>query len=205
MEAEIKPAVLATFDRIASNYKKLRRLQDAVVGGGSKARALTPAQERRAKKLTEEIVTDVKSLSLNQARIDSLVEQLYDINKRLISFDAKLLRLGESHGVDRSEFLSHYRGHELDPHWTRRIARFSAKGWKSFCQKEKEIDRQDPHRDPPARGGDRPADRRVPRHRPQGAEGRARGAAGEEGDGGGEPPPRHLDREEIHEPRPAIP
>ncbi len=138
MEAEIKPAVLATFDRIASNYKKLRRLQDAVVGGGSKARALTPAQERRAKKLTEEIVTDVKSLSLNQARIDSLVEQLYDINKRLISFDAKLLRLGESHGVDRSEFLSHYRGHELDPHWTRRIARFSAKGWKSFCQKEKE-------------------------------------------------------------------
>ncbi len=138
MEAEIKPAVLATFDNIASNYKKLRRLQDAVVGGGSKAHVLTPAQERRAKKLTEEIVTDVKSLSLNQARIDSLVEQLYDINKRLISFDAKLMRLGESHGVDRSEFLTHYRGHELDPHWTRRIARFSAKGWKSFCQKEKD-------------------------------------------------------------------
>jgi RNA polymerase primary sigma factor len=138
MEAEIKPAVLATFDRIASNYKKLRRLQDAIVGGGSKARALTPAQERRAKKLTEEIVTDVKSLSLNQARIDSLVEQLYDINKRLISFDSKLLRLGESHGIDRSDFLTHYRGHELDPHWTRRIARFSAKGWKAFCQKEKD-------------------------------------------------------------------
>ncbi len=138
MEAEIKPAVLETFDRIASNYKKLRRLQDALVGGGSKTRALTPAQERRYKKLTDEIVTDVKSLSLNQARIDSLVEQLYDINKRLISFDGKLLRLGESHGVDRSDFLSHYRGHELDPHWTRRIARLSAKGWKSFCQKEKD-------------------------------------------------------------------
>ena len=138
MEAEIKPAVLETFDRIASSYKKLRRLQDAVVGGGSKTHALTPAQERRYKKLTDEIVTDVKSLSLNQARIDSLVEQLYDINKRLISFDGKLLRLGESHGVDRSDFLSHYRGHELDPHWTRRIARLSAKGWKSFCQKEKD-------------------------------------------------------------------
>jgi len=80
----------------------------------------------------------VKSLSLNQARIDSLVEQLYDINKRLISYDGKLLRLGESHGVDRSDFLAHYRGHELDPHWTRRIARLSSKGWKSFCQKEKD-------------------------------------------------------------------
>ena len=137
MEAEIKPAVLETFDRIASNYKKLRKLQDALVGG-SKAHALSPAQERRHKKLTEEIVADVKSLSLNQARIDSLVEQLYDINKRLISYDGKLIRLGESHGVDRSEFLSHYRGHELDPHWTRRISRLTAKGWKSFCQKEKD-------------------------------------------------------------------
>jgi RNA polymerase primary sigma factor len=138
MEAEIKPAVLETFDRIASNYKKLRRLQDALVGGTTKTHGLTPAQERRRKKLTDEIVTDVKSLSLNQARIDSLVEQLYDINKRLISFDSKLLRLGESHGVDRSDFLAHYRGHELDPHWTRRIARLSAKGWKAFCQKEKD-------------------------------------------------------------------
>lgn len=137
MEAEIKPAVLETFDRIASNYKKLRKLQDALVGG-SKAQALSPPQVRRHKKLTEEIVTDVKSLSLNQARIDSLVEQLYDINKRLISFDGKLLRLGESHGIDRSDFLSHYRGFELDPNWTRRIARLSAKGWKSFCQKEKD-------------------------------------------------------------------
>ncbi len=137
MEAEIKPAVLETFDRIASTYKKLRKLQDALVGG-SKAQALSPAQERRHKKLTEEIVTDVKSLSLNQARIDSLVEQLYDINKRLISFDGKLLRLGESHGIDRSEFLSHYRGSELDPNWTRRIARFTSKGWKSFCLKEKD-------------------------------------------------------------------
>lgn len=138
MEAEIKPAVLSTFDRIASSYKKLRRLQDALVGRSTKTRGLTPAQERRRKKLTDEIVTDVKSLSLNQARIDSLVEQLYDINKRLISFDAKLLRLGESHGVDRSDFLAHYRGHELDPNWTRRIARLSARGWKAFCQKEKE-------------------------------------------------------------------
>ncbi len=138
MEAEIKPAVLETFDRVASSYKKLRRLQDALVSGGTKARALTPAQERRHKKLTDEIVTDVKSLSLNQARIDSLVEQLYDINRRLISFDAKLMRLAESHGVPRMDFLERYRGYELDQYWTRRIVRLSGKGWKAFCQKEKE-------------------------------------------------------------------
>jgi RNA polymerase primary sigma factor len=137
MEAEIKPRVLETFDRVADTYKKLRRLQDQRVEGTLKSRTLSPAQERRYKKLTDEIVADVKSLSLNQARIESLVEQLYDINKRLISFDGKLMRLAESYGVDRMEFLSHYRGRELDPMWTRRVVRLTSKGWKPFCQNEK--------------------------------------------------------------------
>ena len=31
------------------------------------------------------------------------------------TYDGRLMRLGESYGVDRMEFLSHYRGNELDP------------------------------------------------------------------------------------------
>jgi RNA polymerase primary sigma factor len=67
MEAELKPKVLETFDRIADAYKKLRRLQDQNVENRLNDTKLTPAQERKYKKLREEeIVTDVKSLSLNQ-------------------------------------------------------------------------------------------------------------------------------------------
>jgi RNA polymerase primary sigma factor len=102
------------------------------------SRSLSPAQEKRLKKLNDEIIVDVKSLSLNQARIESLVEQLYDINKRLISYDGKLMRLAESYGVDRMEFLSHYRGNELDPQWRSRVARLTTRGWKEFCAKEKD-------------------------------------------------------------------
>ncbi len=56
---------------------------------------LSPAQERKYKKLKDEIIGEVKSLRLNQARIDSLVEQLYDINKRLVSNEGRLMRLSE--------------------------------------------------------------------------------------------------------------
>ena len=42
MEAEIKPAVLETFDRIAANYKKLRKLQDALVGGAAERARCRP-------------------------------------------------------------------------------------------------------------------------------------------------------------------
>ena len=138
MEAEIKPQVVETFDGIADNYKKLRKLQDQLVGKAMKSGSLSPSQERRYKKLREDIITDVKSLALNNARIEALVEQLYDINRRLISFDGKLMRLGESYGVDRMEFLAHYRSHELDPHWLRRVQRLTTPGWKEFVANEKD-------------------------------------------------------------------
>ncbi|VVT11194.1 RNA polymerase sigma factor RpoD [Rhizobium sp. EC-SD404] len=137
MEAELRPQVMATFDLIAETYKKLRKLQDQQVEARLAASAtLSPSQERSYKKLKEELITAVKSLALNQNRIDSLVEQLYDINKRLMQNEGRLLRLAESYGVKRESFLEEYRGAELDPNWMKSIANLSAKGWKEFAKSE---------------------------------------------------------------------
>src|SRR6266404_8600921 len=84
IEAELKPKVVETFDKIADNYKKLRRLQEQDISNQLQSESLSPSQERKYKKLKDEIIVEVKSLRLNQARIDSLVEQLYDINKKLV-------------------------------------------------------------------------------------------------------------------------
>src|SRR6187551_2199039 len=96
IEAELKPKVMEAFDKIASEYKRLRRLQDQDIANQLQNESLSPAQERKYKKIKEDLVTEVKSLRLNQARIDALVEQLYDINKRLISYEGRLMRLAES-------------------------------------------------------------------------------------------------------------
>jgi RNA polymerase primary sigma factor len=137
MEAELKPKVLETFDRVADAYKKLRRLQDQNVENKLKNETLSPAQERKYKSLKKEIVTDVKSLSLNQNRIDALVEQLYDINKRLIGLDVKLMRLAESHRISREDFLKNYQNSELDPKWLLRVSKLGTRGWKDFIAKDK--------------------------------------------------------------------
>ena len=138
IEAELKPKVVETFDKIADNYKKLRRLQEQDISNQLQNETLSPAQERKYKKLKDEIIVEVKSLRLNQARIDSLVEQLYDINKKLVSFEGRLLRLGDSHGVAREDFLRNYQGSELDPRWLNRVSKLSAKGWKNFVHHEKD-------------------------------------------------------------------
>ncbi|MAB14044.1 RNA polymerase sigma factor RpoD [Parvibaculum sp.] len=138
MEAELKPQVLEIFDKIAGDYKKLRKLQDQKVEFQLKGEELSSQQEKRYQKLTEDVIDEVKSLSLNNNRIESLVEQLYSINKRLMGLEGRLLRTAESHGIPREEFLKQYFGNELDPNWIRRVSRLKGKGWTSFTKDDRD-------------------------------------------------------------------
>ena len=138
IEAELKPMVIETFDTVAGTYKKLRRLQDQDIQLRLKRLSISPAQERKYKKLKNEIIAEVKSVRLNRARTDALVEQLYDINKRLVGYQGHLMRLAESHGVSHEDFLKNYLGSELDPLWLNRVSKLAAKGWKSFVARDKE-------------------------------------------------------------------
>ena len=145
IEAELKPKVIETFDTVAGAYKRLRRLQDQDIQFQLKRLSLSPAQERKYKKLKNEIIGEVKSLRLNQARIDALVEQLYDINKRLVGYEGQLMRLAGNHGVVREAFLKNYLGSELDPLWLNRVSKFSVNGWKNFVAKDKDKIKQHRH------------------------------------------------------------
>ena len=138
IEAELKPKVLETFDNIADAFKRLRRLQDQDIERRLSNEKLSPNQERKYKKLKEEIIQEVKSLRLNQARIDALVEQLYGINKQLVGHEGRLMRLAESHSVSREGFLKQYQGSELDPRWLNRVSKLSEKGWKNFVARDKD-------------------------------------------------------------------
>jgi RNA polymerase primary sigma factor len=136
LEEELKPSVIESFDKVADAYKRLRRLQDQDIANQLRNDSLSPAQERRYNKLKDEVVAEVKTLRLNQARINSLVDQLYDVNKRLVGHEGRLMRLAEGHGVSRDDFLKQYLGSELDPLWLNRVSKLAAKGWKSLVQKD---------------------------------------------------------------------
>ncbi|HEY4264139.1 MAG TPA: RNA polymerase sigma factor RpoD [Micropepsaceae bacterium] len=138
MEAALKPQVLATLDQIAALYKKLGKLQDAQVEAALGAEEFSTGQERRFVKLRNETVELVKSLRLNNNRIEALVDQMYGINRRLLSLEGRLLRLAEAHGVDRTDFLKQYFTNELDPNWVRRVGRLTGTGWKDFAHEERD-------------------------------------------------------------------
>src|SRR5215217_1632444 len=134
MEAELKPQVVETFDRIAEAYGQMRAMQDR--HAADRSASVSDAESKKLGGLRAEVITDVKSLSLNNSRIESLVEQLYDINKRLVRLEGRLLRLAESYGVKREVFLQNYYGRELAPTWERTFEGFEGKGWAEFARRE---------------------------------------------------------------------
>jgi len=141
MEAELKPKVLETFDNIAATYKKLRKLQDKKVEMQVASEQFNRSQQRGYDKLRDEIIGYVKGLSLNNARIESLVEQLYSINKRLVAHERRLMQLADSFGVPRQHFIDEYFGNELDQTWLDRMATSGNKKWVQFIRHErKQID-----------------------------------------------------------------
>jgi RNA polymerase primary sigma factor len=136
MEAELKPKVLETFDNIAGTYKKLRRQQDKKLEQQVAGETGSRQQQKAYDKHRDEIIAAVKSLSLNNNRIESLVEQLYGINKKLVGLEGRLMRLAESYGVPRQAFIDEYFGNELDQTWLDRVGALTRK-WGQFIAKEK--------------------------------------------------------------------
>ena len=205
IEAELKPKVIETFDTVAGTYKRLRRLQDQDIQLRLKRQSISPAQERKYKKLKKEITGELKSLSLNRARIDALVEQLQDINKRLVGYEGRLMRFAENHGVSREDFLKNYLGSELDPLWLNRVSKLSANGWKNFVARDKDRIKElrtQIHMLAIETGLEIGEFRKIVH---DGAKGRARSASGQEGDGGGKLAPRHCHLQKICQPRSPIP
>jgi RNA polymerase primary sigma factor len=134
MEADLKPEVFLIFDEISVKYKKLRALQDKRNSLKAKNSDLSGSQIKKYDEYTSELKELMKGLSLNNNRIESLLDHLYDINKRLVSSELSLWRMASSAGVDREDFLEEYYGNELDTGWVGRIVRLKRKGWKEFVQ-----------------------------------------------------------------------
>src|SRR4051794_21688555 len=138
LESKLRDGVLENFDRIAEAYLGLRDLQEerlALI----QARRLVPVElDRRYQAARSGMVELMQLVSLNQSRVEALVQQLFDVNKHLQSLEGKLLRLATSARVTRESFLANYMGHELDHDWIDRVARLKDRGWADLVSRHYE-------------------------------------------------------------------
>ena len=136
MEAVLKPQVLETLDFIARDYAKLSEMQDNRISATlNEDGSFSKKQEANYQKLRSEIVELVNELHLHNNRIEALIDQLYGINKRIMSIDGSVVKLADQARINRREFIEAYRGHELDPNWLDRMAEKPGRGWQMFIER----------------------------------------------------------------------
>jgi len=136
MEASLKPRVLETLDYIARDFAKLSEMQDARMSATlNEDSSFSDKEEKKYQKLRQEIVDYVNSLHLHNNRIEALIDQLYGINRRIMSIDSAMVKLADQARINRREFIDAYRGRELDPNWLADMGEKTGRGWQMLMER----------------------------------------------------------------------
>ncbi len=135
MESELREGVMATLDAIAAEFENFRRLQERLVERRLRGEDLIQDDRSAYEAASSAIVQHLKTLRLNNNRIEALVEQLYAINKRLMGLEGRLLRVADSYGISRQEFVKAYFGSEMDPSWSDKVGQMGVR-WKKFVEND---------------------------------------------------------------------
>ena len=206
MEAALKPQVLEALDHIASLYKKLGKLQDASRRGGARRRRTfqrpgAPLQEAAHRDHGSGQVAQAQQQPHRSAGRPDVRHQ----SPSGLAWKAGSCAWPRAHGVDRADFLKQHFGNELDPNWARRVGRLTGIGWHDFVTEER--DKIKELRDEIQALAQETRQsivdfRRIVQTVQKGEREMQRR---QEGDDRGQSAPRHLHRQEIHQPRPAIP
>ncbi|MBX2834848.1 MAG: RNA polymerase sigma factor RpoD [Micavibrio sp.] len=138
MEEELAPQVYEVFGKIQKTYKKMQKVQqerlDALNAGNEPAEAAN----KKYQGLKDEMVEHMNEVRLNNARIEQLIDRLYEINRELVSVEGKMMRMATDCKVKREDFMKHYFGAELDPSWLATVSKLKTKGWDAFAEKHGE-------------------------------------------------------------------
>ena len=139
MEAALKPRVLETLERIATDYERLSEMQDSRISATlNESDRFSASEEETYQSLRYEIVQLVNELHLHNNRIEALIDQLYGINRRIMQIDSGMVKLADQARINRREFIDEYRGYELDPNWLDRMAEKSGRGWQMFIERSRD-------------------------------------------------------------------
>ena len=136
MEAALKPRVLETLEIISRDYTLLSKMQDVRISATlNEDESFSDGAEAKYQKLRSKIVLLVNELHLHNNRIEALIDQLYGINRRIMSIDSSMVKLADQARINRHEFVDAYRGRELDPNWLTDIKEKPGRGWKMFMER----------------------------------------------------------------------
>ena len=135
MEEKLKPTVLKDFDDITKLFKKLQKSSMDVINSDKKNATNYANLEKKYKKIQKEMILAMKAVHFNSSTIEALMESLYELNKKLLVREGRMLRLATTEGVKRDSFIDQYLDFNFEKNWIQTLLSLNDKNWEKFINK----------------------------------------------------------------------
>ena len=135
MEEKLKPKVLKDFDGITKKFKKLHKYSHELFNIDTVNNKKLTSIQKKYKKIQKEMIVAMKGVHFNSSTIEALMESLYELNKKLIVREGKMLRMAINVGLSREEFIDNYLNFNFKKNWIQSLLSKADKKWEKFINK----------------------------------------------------------------------
>ncbi len=135
MEEKLKPKVLNDFNDITKLFKKLQKHSLELINADKKNDKNYTTLEKKYLKTQKEMVSAMKAVHFNSTTIEALMEALYELNKKLLLREGKMLRMATTAGVKREDFISQYLNFNFEKNWIQSLLATKDKKWEKFINR----------------------------------------------------------------------
>ena len=130
MEEAVFDDVMAQFKKIEKLFGKYVVLQDKKVASAQKGKELSAAKETELGEMKIALVEEMQSVYLHANRLESLNQQLSDLNRHMTAIDGAMLRMAQECNVPRDQFIAAWFGHETEASWP--AEEYKTKAWQKL-------------------------------------------------------------------------
>ena len=135
MEEKLKPKVLNDFNEITKLFKKLQKNSFELINSVKKDDKAYISTEKKYKKTQKDMVSAMKAVHFNSSTIEALMEALYELNKKLLTREGRMLRMATSAGVKRESFVEQYLSFNFEKNWIQNLLSTKDKSWEKFVNR----------------------------------------------------------------------
>ena len=135
MEEKLKPKVLKDFDEITKQFKKLQKYSHNLIAADINNATKYVTLEKKYKKIQKEMIVSMKEVHFNASTIEALMESLYELNKKLLVREGRMLRMALNAGLSRESFIEYYLSFNFEKNWIQTLLALKEKSWEKFINK----------------------------------------------------------------------
>ena len=129
-EEALKPHILQLLESISRDFSRLFAMQKARTSAMLKKDGSFNEEDEIAYQfLQSHIVEHATALTLHDNLIKALVDQIYGINRRIMSIDASMLQLADKARINRREFIDEYLGRDFNHSWLKDLSIKRGQEW----------------------------------------------------------------------------